>query len=356
MHFKKRRPPRGARPGTLVIGENAQAPKMRVMHYDHESFEEHDVTDPAELERLLQPGKVTWLDVQGLGDEALLRRLAEIFKIHPLAIEDVVNAPQRPKSDAYEHNHLLITRYITVKEVPELEQEQVSVLIGDGYVITFQERYGDNFDPVRERLRSGHHLFRNTGPDYLAYALIDAIIDAYYPVLEELSDYIEELGEAVLTEASVQSLEDLGELKHTLTQLRRVMWPQRDVMNRVVRDDVPFITPKVRLFFRDVYDHTLQATEVVESFREVVTSQMNTYLSVVSNKTNDVMRVLTIMSTIFIPLTFLAGIYGMNFRHMPELEHSWGYPTLLLVMGCISFGQLAFFWRLGWIGRSRRRE
>lgn len=353
MHFKKLRPPRGARPGTLAISADAQPPAMRVMHYDHESFEEHVVDDPDELERLLEPGKVTWLDVQGLGDEALLLRLSEIFKIHPLAIEDIVNAPQRPKSHAYEHNHLLITRYITMSEPPAVEQEQVSVLIGADYVITFQERSGDNFDPVRERLRNGTSLFRNTGPDYLGYALVDAIIDGYYPVLEELSDYIEELDQAVLEHASLKSLEDLGELKHTLTQLRRLMWPQRDVMNRVVRDDVPFITPQVRLFFRDVYDHTLQATEVVESYREVVTSQMNTYLSVVSNKTNDVMRVLTIMSTIFIPLTFLAGIYGMNFRHMPELEHNWGYPTLLLVMAFISLGQLAFFWRLGWIARAR---
>lgn len=329
---------------------------MRVMHYDERVLEEHDITDPEELERLIEPDKVMWLDVQGLGDEALLQRLAQTFKIHPLAIEDIVNAPQRPKSDAYEHNHLIITRYITIKEVPTLEEEQVSVLIGDGYVITFQERYGDNFDPVRDRLRTGHHLFRSAGPDYLAYALVDAIIDGFYPVLEELGEYIEELDTEVLDEATPRTLEDLAEMKHTLTQLRRVMWPQRDVMNRVVRDDVPFISPKVRLFFRDVHDHTQQATEVVESFREVVSSQMNTYLSVVSNKTNDVMRVLTMMSSIFIPLTFLAGIYGMNFKVMPELEHPTGYPAVLVVMGLIAVAQLLFFWRLGWIRRARKDD
>lgn len=354
MHFKKRRPPRGARPGTLVIGDDASAPRMRVIKYDGSALEERDLKDPDELASMLEPGKIVWLDVQGLGDEALLKRLADIFKMHPLAIEDVVNAPQRPKSDSYEHNHLLITRYITAPQLPALEQEQVSVLVGEGYVVTFQEKYGDNFDPVRDRLRSGHTIIRSATSDYLAYALVDAIIDGYYPVLEQLSDYIEELDEAVLENATSETLSSLAEMKHTLTQLRRTMWPQRDAMNRVVRDDNPFISPKVRVFFRDVLDHTQQATEVVESFREVVTSQMNTYLSVVSNRTNDVMRVLTIISTIFIPLTFLAGIYGMNFRYMPELEQRLAYPALLLAMGVICLAQLAFFWRRGWLGGSRK--
>ncbi len=356
MHFKKRRPPRGARPGTLVLPDDALSPKLRVIRYDSESLDEHDLSDVEELPALLAPGKVLWLDVQGLGDEALLKRLGEIFRIHPLALEDIVNTPQRPKSDAYEHNHLIITRYLALLDTPELEQEQVSVLVGDGYIVTFQEYYGDNFDPVRERLRSGHTVIRAAASDYLAYALVDAIIDAYYPVLEGLSDYIEELDERVLTEASRDSLAELTEMKRTLTRLRHVLWPQRDVMNRIARDEVPFLSAKVRLFFRDVYDHTEHAAEVVESFREVVTNQMNVYLSVLSNRTNDVMRVLTIMSTIFIPLTFLAGVYGMNFQDMPELVHPWGYPTLLIAMGVISMAQLLFFWRLGWIGWPRRRE
>lgn len=353
MHYQKRRPPEGARPGTLILPEGAPAPRLRVLRYGPESFEERDLEDAREIDGLLEEGQVLWLDVQGLGDEATLRHLAEVFRVHPLALEDIVNAPQRPKSHAYEHNHLLITRHLELHDDVTLRQEQVSLLVGEGYVVSFQEDYSDAFAIVRERLKSGHNLFRETGADYLAYALIDTIIDSYYPVLERLSDHLERLDARVL-DPKADAIAALSQAKHTITQLRRVLWPQRDVMNRITRDDVRFLSPRVRLFFRDVHDHTEHAVEVVESFREVVTSQMSVYLSVVSNRTNNIMRVLTIISTIFIPLTFISGVYGMNFRHMPELQQPWGYPAVLLFMLVISLGQLLLFWRMGWLRSSQR--
>lgn len=353
MHYQKRRPPEGARPGTLMLPEGAPAPRLQVIRYAHDSFEERALADVREIDTLLEEGKVLWLDVQGIGDEATLRHLAEVFRIHPLALEDIVNAPQRPKSHAYEHNHLIITRYLELHDGVELRQEQVSLLVGEGYIVTFQEYCGDGFDMVRERLRGGHNLFREAGADYLAYALIDTIIDSYYPVLEQLSEHLERLDGRVL-DPKVDAIAELREAKHTITRLRHVLWPQRDVMNRIARDDVRFLTPRVRIFFRDVHDHTEHAVEVVESFREVVTSQMSVYLSVVSNRTNNIMRVLTIISTIFIPLTFIVGVYGMNFRNMPELTQPWGYPAVLLVMLFISLVQLALFWRMGWLRSGQR--
>lgn len=356
MIFQKRHPSVGARPGTLVVSDRSPPPRINVIAYTEQTLNEHADVSVADLSSLLGDGHIAWVDVQGLGDESILRELAEFFSLHPLVLEDVVNVPQRPKTEEYDGQKLVISRMVRMKGQNELDIEQVSIIFGAGYVLTIQEREGDVLDPVRHRLRDGKGPMRRLGPDYLAYAILDAIIDAFYPVLEELGDYLEQLEDQVLTTPGAEVLQRLSRIKATLVTLRRAIWPQREVANSLVRDPSPLITDNVRVYLRDVYDHCVQTAEVVESYRDLVSSLMSTYLSAVSNRTNDIMKVLTIMASIFIPLTFLAGIYGMNFEYMPELHVRWAYPSLLALMFLTVSGMLIYFWRKGWIGESEPSE
>ena len=349
--FKKRHPEVGARPGTLVIASDAPPPRIRMISFDADEVHDQVVVDAPELAAALDPGSVTWVDVQGFGDEQLLRDIGAIFSIHPLAMEDVVNMPQRPKAEVYDNQTLIITRMVRMKDAAAIEMEQVTIVLGADYVLTFQELYGDVLDPVRQRIRSGKgRPIRNSGPGYLAYAIVDTIVDAYYPVVEALGDHLEQLENIVIESPSNNVLRELNRTKNMLVNLRRAIWPQREAVNSLIRDENALIRDEVRMFFRDTYDHCVQTAEVVEMYREMVTGLMNTYLSSVANRTNDVMRVLTIMASVFIPLTFLAGIYGMNFEHMPELHVSWAYPLVWTTMAAMAGGMLVFFWRKGWLG------
>ena len=350
MQFRKRRPPRGARPGTLMLAPDATAPEINVFLFDAAGSEERRIADPEELRALRTGDRSAWIDVQGLGSESVLRKLAEIFDIHPLALEDIVHAPQRPKAETYPQHELWITRMVKVADETSIAAEQVSIVLGPNFVLTFQERVGDVFDPVRRRLREADSRLRRLGVDYLAYALIDTIIDDYFPAIEALGDFIEELEDDVLGATTPEILEELSDTKRTLAFLRRSLWPQRDALTRVLRDRSPFISDEVRTYLRDTLDHCVQLTEVNDSQRELVNSLQNVYLSVVSNRTNEVMQVLTIISTIFIPLTFIAGIYGMNFEHMPELRAHYAYPIVISAMIAIAIGLLIFFRRRGWLG------
>jgi magnesium transporter len=275
-----------------------------------------------------------------------------MFAIHPLALEDVVHIPIRPKSEAYAENMLIVSRMLRHSGNADVDTEQVSIVLGRDYVLTFQEDYGDVLDPVRNRLKVPKSMMRKHGSGYLAYAILDTIIDAYYPVIEALGDRLEELEESVLTEASPETLRDLTAIKSTLLRLRRAVAPQREAVNSMIRDDCDFLSDTVRIYLRDTYDHIVQTSEAVESARELVSGLMNTYLSVISNRMNEVMKVLTIVASIFIPVTFLAGIYGMNFENMPELGLRWGYPVLIAVMVIIAVGMLVYFRRRGWLGKS----
>ncbi len=348
--FKKRHPAVGARPGTLVIAEGAVRPRISVLRYTEAGVDlDRELTDVEELPALLEsPGRL-WIDVQGLGDEAILRRIADIFAFHPLALEDLVNVPQRPKAEPYDQQLLIVTRMARLVDELDLDLEQVSVMVGERYVVTFQERHGDVLEPVRSRLRTGQGKLATLGPDYLAYSIIDTIADAYFPVLEKLGDRLEALEDEIMTDAGPRTLHTLSRVKNLLLLLRRGIWPQRDAVNTLIRDPSRFIGDEVRVYLRDTHDHCVQTAEVVESYRELVGGLMNTYLTVVANRTNDIMKVLTIIATIFIPLTFLAGIYGMNFDHMPELHDRLGYPILLAVMAVIALGLLGFFHRRGWL-------
>ncbi|MFW6169811.1 MAG: magnesium/cobalt transporter CorA [Planctomycetota bacterium] len=357
MIFKKRRPSVGARPGTLIIPEDAPAPKIRMIDYTPDDIREEEVGDVERLREALSEDSVTWIDVQGFGNEDTVRRIGEIFSFHSLAIEDVIDVPQRPKAEPYDEQLLLITRMVRLVGPLNADIEQVSIVLGKGYVITFQEHYGDVLDPVRGRLQgSKGRYFRSQGPDYLAYAIMDTIIDGYYPVLEVLGDQLEELEDVVISDPSPKLLRRLNRTKNMLVNLRRSLWPQRESVNSLIRDSHPFITKRTRTYLRDTYDHCIQTTEVVETYREMAAGLTNIYLSSVANRTNDVMKVLTIVASIFIPLTFLAGIYGMNFDYMPELHVWWSYPAVLLVMLLLAIGMSLYFRHQGWIGAGRHES
>ncbi len=350
--FRKRHPPVGSRPGTLMIPDSAPPPRVCVMDYGPGVLDEREIADVEDLTAFLQSGTVTWVDVQGFGDETLIRRLGEIFSIHALALEDAVNVPQRPKSESYEGHQLYITRMGTLESLAEVQvrTEQVSIFLGEHFVLTIQERLGDIFDPVRARIRAGVGPIRRAGPDYLAYALIDTVIDGYYPVLEKMGEYLEALEDSTFENAKKSNLRRIYHAKRQLLELRRAVWPQREALSSLIRDENPLVSAQVRVYLRDCYDHAVQVIDVTETFRELASNLMDIYLSAVSQRTNDVMKVLTIIGSIFIPLTFLAGIYGMNFEHMPELAKPWAYPALLAVMAVVALGMVVFFWRRGWLG------
>ncbi|HKE13763.1 MAG TPA: magnesium/cobalt transporter CorA [Kofleriaceae bacterium] len=349
--FRKRHPPVGSRPGTLVVAEDALPPRIHVILYSRDTVRELDVTDVEQLPPLLGPDHVTWVDVQGLGDEPLLRRMAEQFHIHPLALEDVVNTPQRPKAEEYDHHLLLITRMVRLISAYDIDREQVTIFLGENYVLTFQEHYGDVLDPVRGRCRDSRAPVRAHVADFLGYAVLDTIIDAYYPVMEALSDRLERLEDRVLTRNPTRTtLDRLNRVKNDLVVLRRGLWPQLEALNRLLRDPNRFISEEVRVYLRDTTDHAAQLVDVLDSNRELINGLLNTYLSIVGNRTNEVMKVLTIMASIFIPLTFVAGVYGMNFEYMPELHSRWGYPAALGFMVLSSLSLLFYFRHRGWLG------
>lgn len=354
--FAKQHPKVGSRPGTLVISDEAPEPRIRLISYGPTGVEDKscDADSLSQLPESFSTDSVTWIDVQGFGDKKLIREIGKTFNLHSLLLADVVNVPQRPKSELYEDQLLIIVRMVRIDESEQIAMEQVSVILGSTYVLTFQERYGDVFDPVRKRIRDGKGQLRKHGPDYLAYALIDTVIDGYYPVLESVGDHLESLESRVITDPSPELLAQLNHFKNRLVNLRRGIWPQREAVNALARGDHSAITDEVRVYLRDTYDHCVQTSEVTEMYREMVTGLMNVYLSSVANRTNEVMKVLTIVATIFIPLTFLAGVYGMNFEHMPELHNRWAYPLIWMAMLGMATIMLVFFWRRGWIGPSRR--
>ena len=349
--FHKLHPPAGARPGTLVPSSTAVPPRIREIRYGPDGVTDRDVASPASLATETPgDGMVTWVDVQGTGDVAVLRQLGERFGLHPLALEDVVNAPQRPKIEDYNDHVLIITRMVRLDEEGELDIEQVGLVVGPNYVVSFQERYGDVLNPVRVRIGEGLGPIRSAGADYLAYALLDTIIDGYYPVLEEISEALARLETRVLSRPGSRSLDAINRLKGQIITVRRGAWPQREALNRLLRDGSRFISPEVRVYLRDTYDHAAQAVDVLDSHRELVNGLLSIHLSAASNRTNEVMKVLTIMASIFIPLTFLAGVYGMNFEMMPELHTPWGYPALLGTMFLLALLMILYFRRKRWIG------
>ncbi len=329
-------------------------PRVRVVAYGADQLDEYEEPEAAcdldRIRRIIDSHVVTWVDVQGLGNAAFLNRIAEFFNLHPLAVADVVNVPQRPKAESYDGYIFLITKMITLEEDSQVRIEQVSAFLGSNYLLTFQEHYGDIWDPVRDRIRSSNTRVRGENADYLAYAVLDAVIDGYYPVLEEMGERLLDMEEDALRSPTEDAIKETNRIRRSLLSIRRVIWPQREAVNSLIRDPTPLISDPVRLFLRDAYDHCAQGADLIESYREILNGVANLHLTGLSNRANDVMKMLTIMASIFIPLTFLAGIYGMNFEYMPELHDRYSYPVLLIVMASIAISMILYFRRKGWIG------
>jgi magnesium transporter len=353
--IEKRNPPIGARPGTLAIPEGSPPPRIRLFDYGPERLVEQEIADIHELEPFARTETVTWIDVQGMGDEAALRQLAELFGIHPLALEDAVNVPQRAKSEIYDEHQLVIAR-APLLEGEQLGVPQVCFLIGSQYLITFQDRYFGFFDPVRERIRAGIGPIRHSGSDYLAYTLIDAIVDRYYPVVEQISVELDALEEDVVEDAMPEDLARLHRIRRDLAALRRVAWPQRETIQDMVRSPSPFLSDGARVYLRDTDDHMAQIVGRLDFCREVAVGLMDLYLATMGHRQNEIMKVLTLMASIFIPLTFIAGIYGMNFENMPELQSRIGYFVVLGAMVVLAVSLVIYFRRRGWLGNPRRQR
>jgi magnesium transporter len=328
------------------------------MSYDHDSCVERTVQGLDEIAELRGQGRWLWVDVQGVGDAEQIRRLGEIFGFHLLSLEDVLNLHQRPKVDTFDDYVYCVLRMPEYR-VP-LRLEQMSVFFGKDFVVTFQEDPGDPLDPVRERLRHNRGRIRSMGSDYLAYSIIDAIVDHYFPVLESFADRIDQLEEDVLAAHAPEVLGLLQDIRRELLLLRRAVWPLREMIGNLAREEcMDLVSERTQPYLRDCQDHAAQLMDVLENCRELSTALMDAYLSSVALRTNEVMRVLTIMSTIFIPLTFIAGIYGMNFDpsasplNMPELRWSMGYPFALGTMAVTALLLLGFFRRKGWLGTTK---
>jgi magnesium transporter len=352
--FRRRHSPPGTPPGTITIPPGASPPVITVFAFDGRQCVESEAKTVAELRDFLEKYPVTWINVDGLGDKAVIEELGNLFRLHPLALEDVVNTHQRPKVDEYDGHLFIVLRMMQRREM--LNEEQVSFFVGKNFVLTFQDyQPGDSFDPVRQRLRTGGPL-TSRRTDYLAYRLIDAVVDSYFPLLEQYGELLESLEEDVLLRADARTLTRVHAIRHDLLAVRRAIWPTRDAMSALVRDPSPLIQDDTRPFLRDVYDHTIQLMDLLETYRELGSDLRDLHLSSASNRLSEIMKVLTIISTIFIPLTFIAGVYGMNFDpdsspwNMPELRWYWGYPVTLLVMMLIGVALLIFFRRRGWLG------
>ena len=353
--FEKQNPEVGSRPGTLAIPPGSPKPKTVVTRFDRESVESHEVEDVSEL-RGLTDARVTWVDVQGFGDESIIRAIGDAFELHPVVLENAVNVPQRAKSKLYERYQLVVARTPLVGEDEIVRTPQACFIIGENYVVTFQERYYGFFDPVRERIRAGVGLIREGGSGYLAYALIDAMIDRYYSVAQGLSDRLEGLEDVVLENPHPEVLSRIRGLRRQLAVLRRVGWPQREALNAMLREGSPYFNDQEKVYLRDTFDHMAQIVELIDSSREMASDPADAYLSNVAHRTNEIMKVLTLMASIFIPLTFVAGIYGMNFEHMPELHSRNGYFVVWGVMIFLATCMVIYFKRRGWIGATRPPE
>jgi magnesium transporter len=375
---KRRRTRPGAPPGTLSADPAAAKPRIQMISFGPDGLAERDIVSPDQLSELPHGRRVHWLNVDGLGDVEMVRRIGVAFELHPLALEDILDVHQRPKVEAYDGHLFIIMRMPVIagqsingyaaapgatRSAGRLETEQMALCLGRDFVVTFQERAGgDPFEPVRRRLRGARSQLRARGADYLTYALIDATIDAYFPLIEFYGECVEDLESEVVERPEVGQITRIHDLKRDLLTARRAIWPQRELLNALVRDESAFVGAQTQIYLRDCYDHTIQLIDMIETDREIASGLIDIHLSSVSNRMNEVMKVLTIIATVFIPLTFIVGIYGMNFDpdaspwNMPELGWRYGYPATMLGMAAIAAGLVASFWRRGWIGKGARRQ
>lgn len=347
---KKRSKKAGLPPGSLVYIGDRPATDIRVtiIHYDADHIEEKEAHTLEECLAYRDEPTVTWINIDGLNVE-LIAKLGQCFEVPTMVLEDILNTDHRPKMEDFGSNLYFVLKMLQCESGRrEILIEQVSFVLGPTFLLSFQERAGDVFEPVRVRLRNGKGRLRHSGPDYLAYALLDAVIDNYFLVLEHLGERIATLEEDVLNNPTPDTVRQIHHLKREMIFLRKAVWPLREVVTGLNREEVELIAPVTHQHLHDVYDHVIQVIETIEVFREMLAGLLEIYLSTVSNRMNEVMKVLTIIATIFIPLTFISGIYGMNF-YIPEVHWSWGYPIILTVMALIAAAMLVYFRKKRWL-------
>lgn len=346
----------GTPPATLLpVGAGGCAPVIRLIQYDKAGYAEHRPGSVEELDALLDPKKINWIHVCGLGDVSLLRALSARFHVHPLALEDVLNTTQRPKVEHFDNHLFIVSEWIHPDGEGHLAIEQISLFLGDHYLLSFQEEsHAGLYDPIRQRLKSGQGYARGMKTDYLAYALLDAMVDQFFPILEDVGGAIEEIEDELVDRPSRATLRKLYDSRRVLLQLRRAAWPQREVFNTLIRDETQLVSPEVKIFLSDGYDHCIQIIDILENCRDLTAGLMDVYLSSLGFRTNEIMRVLTVASVFFLPLSFLAAVYGMNFDqsshwNMPEARWPFGYAFFWLLCLLIVLGMLVFFKRKKWL-------
>jgi magnesium transporter len=350
--FKKRSEKGGLPPGTLVyVGEKkVEKVTITVFDYDRERYEEKELKYITECFPYRDRPSVTWINIAGIHQVDMMEKMGNHFGIHPLVIEDILNTAQRPKMDDMDDYLFFVLKMLNYKEGDdEIDAEQISIILGQNVVLSFQERAGDVFEPIRERIRKNKGRIRRMGADYLAYTLVDSIVDTYFTILEKIGERIEFLDEELIENPSAQTLQEIHRLKRGMIFLRKSIWPLREVISELERGESSLIKETTGIYLRDVYDHTIQIIDTVETSRDMISGILDVYLSSISNKMNEVMKVLTIIATIFIPLTFLAGLYGMNFEYMPELKWQLGYFAVLLLMAIIGIGLVGYFRKKKWL-------
>jgi magnesium transporter len=350
---KRRSHKAGMSPGSLIYtGNKPSQPVVITVHrYQPGSFEVSTPANVAEAVAEIKPDWNIWINVDGVHDPAIIQSLGNHFQLHPLTPEDIVSTDQRPKREEFGHYLYVVLRMMALDAKGNLASEQISLICGKDFLLSFQEagHARDIFDPVRNRLKSSQSRISRQGPDYLLYALLDTIVDNYFIILEDLGDKIEKFEHELVSNPSPTLLKELYRYKRTSLALRKNIWPLREVINALLRDECPLIERSTTVFFRDVYDHCVQIIDTLESYREMFSSMLDVYLSSLSNRMNNVMKFLTLIATIFMPLTFISSIYGMNFDKMPELKWEYGYPFALGLMAAVALGMVAYFRYRRWL-------
>lgn len=353
MKHRHRSRKTGLSPGTLVhIGERkVDQANLNLIDYSPDTLTMKPLKSAAEAVKFEGTPSVSWINIIGLHDTGLLEEVGRCFQIHPLILEDIGNTDQRPKIDLGERHLFMVAKMLRVIKGKQLEidTEQVSFIVGADYLLTFQEKEGDLFDPVRERIRQNKGRLRKSGPDYLAYALLDLIVDNYFVVLESLADEIDALEEEILNGGDPKLTHRIHRLKRSLLLMRKATWPLREMITSLLRDESSLVKPETDVFLRDLYDHTIHIIDTIETYRDMLSGLLEVHFSNINNRMSEVIKVLTIIATIFIPLTFVAGVYGMNFEYMPELAWRWGYPAILALMFATGAGMLLWFRSKKWI-------
>ncbi|OGB66946.1 MAG: magnesium and cobalt transport protein CorA [Caldithrix sp. RBG_13_44_9] len=350
--LKKRSKKMGLSPGTMIyVGEaKGKEVTLSVIDYNQDEYITKELRQVEDIAAFRDSPPVTWLNVTGLQNVKVLEKLGEIFNLHPLIMEDILNTDQRPKVEIYDDYLFIVLKIMSYdKDRREISSEQVSIILGNNYIISFLENQGDLFLPVKERIKNPKGRHRTHGADYLAYALIDIIVDHYFLILENLAEELEILEENAIENSGSDFIRNIQLMKRELIYIRKSIWPVRELIGSLFRGDSSLITDFTKPYLKDVYDHTIQIIDTIENFRDIISGILDIYLTKASNRMNEIMKVLTVIATIFIPLTFIVGIYGMNFEFMPELKWRWAYPSLWMIMLTIFIGMIVFFRKKKWI-------